>query len=69
MNALVRRVSIWVLCICTVAAPRARAADSSSRASGGVAALDFTLNDHTGAKRSLAQWKDRDVLVVIQESC
>ena len=26
---------------------------------------DFTLNDHAGAKRSLAEWSDKPVLVVV----
>jgi peroxiredoxin len=26
---------------------------------------EFTLNDHAGAKRSLSEWKDREVMVVV----
>jgi peroxiredoxin len=39
------------------------AAESTSGAPRQVA--DFTLNDHAGAKRSLAEWGDKPVLVVV----
>jgi len=42
---------------------RAVAAESAAASSGRIA--DFTLNDHAGAKRSLAEWSDKPVLVVV----
>jgi peroxiredoxin len=43
---------------------RAQAADASAAPAARTIG-DFTLNDPTGAKRSLSQWKDREVVIVV----
>jgi peroxiredoxin len=53
---------IGVLFAVAGAAP-AKAADA---AAGGASRIsDFTLNDHAGAKRSLSEWKEKPVVVVV----
>ena len=38
---------------------------SEAKALPGTPIADFTLNDHAGAKRSLAEWSDKPVVVVV----
>ncbi|HEX6961887.1 MAG TPA: redoxin domain-containing protein [Lacipirellula sp.] len=45
-------------------ASAADAADAPARL-GAKPIPEFTLNDHTGAKRSLSEWNDREVMVVV----
>jgi peroxiredoxin len=55
-----------ILCSTSLSNPRrVFAAVEAPHSSLGRTVGDFALNDPTGAKRSLAEWKDRPVLVVV----
>jgi peroxiredoxin len=66
MNMLCARAVLC--CLLLMIAPlagRVIAADAVTPAAGVQRIADFTLNNHAGAKRSLSEWKDKEVLVVV----
>jgi peroxiredoxin len=63
-TAFARLVSCFTIAAACLSASQAVAADATPPPSDRPV-VDFTLLDHTGAERSLAEWKDRDVIVVV----
>ncbi len=65
MNAPLSRVTLPVALIAALATSMPSPAADASPSRFGQPLADFTLNDSAGAKRSLAEWQDREVLVVV----
>jgi peroxiredoxin len=64
MNTTHRRFLV-LSTVVLVAACQLTSAGAAAPSPLGKQIADFTLNDSAGAKRSLAEWKDRSVLVVV----
>src|SRR5688572_32381643 len=64
MNAPCLRSVLAALIALSIFTESVSAADAPATL-GAKPIAEFTLLDHTGAKRSLSQWKDRDVMVVV----
>jgi peroxiredoxin len=64
MKHALSRISISLFAIVLLTSQYGSAANVAGNSLGHEIA-EFTLNDPTGAKRSLAEWKDRPVLVVV----
>jgi peroxiredoxin len=64
MKLFASRVCAVLVVISALNGSQALAADSVARI-GSQHIHDFTLNDHAGAKRSLAEWNDKNILVVV----
>nr|MBA3480260.1 thioredoxin family protein [Pirellulales bacterium] len=65
MKASLASVASLFLLVAALGATSPASAAAASPAPLGQPIADFTLNDHAGAKRSLADWKDSEVLVVV----
>src|SRR4051794_5704691 len=64
MNCSLHRCFVLAVALCAAVLQPALA-EAAPHSSLGRPISDFTLNDSTGAKRSLAEWKEQPVLVVV----
>jgi peroxiredoxin len=58
-------VALLAAAVIGSATPLAAAEESPAPGVPGSQIADFTLNDHLGAKRSLAEWSEKPVTVVV----